>query len=303
MKRLVSVSIILGIVCAISSQVNASITRFDVIPAYAPNGPTASPSWGGWVTNAIAELRMLPASTTVRGAPDYDPTAYETTPADPNTPIQPSEMIVTADPSWRGGAANTVGWDGPGNEFAAENGNRVHFGFALETDGNMKVNVADLAIEWTKRWMNNDEAMDTSSIILDPISMGSFGDRNYTAELVGVEYGADGQPDWMSGNSDDVLHTSGDAAVDAIYYVGAGDGLEPETVDGATTQEEIDLFISNLLSADHPAQKLKVSYTITLDTNEQLMGMSTIFLVPEPASLITMLAGLGCLTFIKRRRK
>lgn len=302
MKRLVSVSIILGIGCTLTSIAHASIKRFEVIPAYAPNGPTASPSWGGWVNNAIAELRKLPASSAVRGAPDYDPTAYETIPADASMPIQPSEIIVTVDPSWRGGADDTVGWDGPGNEFADENGNRAHFGFALETDGNMKLDVATLNIQWEKHWMNNDELMGTSEIILDPMTLGAFGDRNFTDALVGVEYGADGEPDWISGNSDDILHISGTSAVDAIYYVGVGDGLEPDQIEGATTQEEIDLFISNLLSADHPAQKLKVSYTITLDTNEPLMAMSTIFLVPEPTSWITMVFGLASFMFIKRRR-
>ena len=303
MKRLVSGSIFLGIFCTFTSLSDASITRFDVVPAYAPNGPTASPSWGGWMDNAILNLRMLPDSGTVRGAPDYDPTAYETIPTDPSMPIQPSEIIVTTDPSWRGGADDTVGWDGPGNQFADENGNRAYFGFALETNGNFKLSVADLNIEWTKHWMNNDEAMETSSIIQDPLTTGAFGDRSYTDALVGVEYGADGEPDWMSGNSDDILHTSGNAAVDAIYYVGVGDGLEPENVDGATTQEEIDLFVNDLLAADHPAQKRKTSYTITLDSNEQLIGMNTIFLVPEPASLTTMITGLGCFVFIKRRRR
>ena len=90
---------------------------------------------------------------------------------------------------------------------------------------------------------------------------------------------------------------------DSIYSVGVGDGFLVDEVAGATDQEEIDLFVANLLAPDHTPQKLKTTYTVTLDSNEQLMSMSTIFLVPEPASLVTMLPGLGFLiAFLRRRR-
>ena len=274
MKRLVSVSITLGIGCLFTSFSDASIVRFDVVPAFAPNGTSSSPSWNTWVSNAIAALMDNPV--TISGDQSIDPTAYElvdpSSPTAPTNEIQPFRMMVTTFDSWMGIA--------PG-AFAPEFGNRVHFGFALETNGRMKINIADLDIQWTKHWMNNDVDMDTSSIIVDPITQGSFGDRNFTDALVGVVYGADG----ALGGGDDTVHTSGDADVDAIYYVGAGDGFEPVDVPGATDQEEINLFVHNLLADDHPPQQLKTTYTITFDST-QVTSMSTIFTtnVTEPSA-------------------
>ena len=273
MKRLVSVSITLGMGCLFTSLSHAAIVRFDVVPAFAPNGTSSSPSWNAWVANAIAALMNDPV--TASGDQSIDPTTYElvdpSSPTAPTNEIQPSRMMVTPFNSWMGLA--------PG-AFAPEFGNRVHFGLALETDGNMKINIADLDIQWTKHWMNNDMDMETSSIVLDPITAGSFGGRDFSDALVGVDYGADG----ALGGGDDTVYTAGDADVDAIYYVGVGDGFEPDDVPGATDQEEINLFVHNLLAEDHPPQQLKTTYTITVD-NTQLISMSTIFTtdLPEPS--------------------
>lgn len=265
MKRLVSVSITLGMGCIFTSFSDASLVRFDVVPAFAPNGASSSPSWNAWVSNAIAALIDNPVTTS--GDQSIDPTAYElvdpSSPTAPTNEIRPSRMMVTSFNSWMGNA--------PG-AFSSEFGNRVHFGFALETNGRMKVNIADLDIQWTKHWMNNDMDMETSSIIVDPITVGSFGDRHFSDALVGIDYGADG----ALGGVDDTVHTSGDADVDAIYYVGVGDGFEPVDVPGATDQEEINLFVHNLLAADHPPQQLKTTYAITFDST-QVTSMSTIF--------------------------
>jgi len=292
MKRLTALTIAAAMVCTSISQ--AAIVRFDVVPSYGPNA-FGSPSWSGYLSNAQTALMMgSPANI---GDRNTDPTAFELVdPANPFAPaneIQPSEMIVTPFNSWRGMA-------GPSAPFAGEFGNRVQFGFALETDGFGQLDIATLDIEWTKQWMNNDAAMDTSAIILDPLTQGTFLTATYTAATIGVLYGGDG----AVGGGDDTILSSGTGPVDAIYSVGVGAGLLPDDIGGATDQEEIDLFIGNLLSANHPAQKIKTSYTVMLDSGEQLMSMSTVFLVPEPASLITMIPALGfLLAFARRRRK
>lgn len=290
MKRLIAFTIAAAVVC--SSSISQAAILLDVYPAFAPNA-FGSPSWSAYVTNAHTGI-MSPVGDV--GDRTTDPTAFElvdsSNPSAPTNQIQPSEMIVTPFNSWRGMA-------GPTGAFAGEFGNRVHFPFAITTTGNNQVDIANLAIEWTKHWMDNDAAMATSSIILDPLETGTLSSDTYTAETIGVTYGADG----ALGGGDDTILTSGTGLVDAIFSVGVGDGLLPEEVAGATDQEEIDLFIGNLLDGSHPPQKLKTTYAITLDVNEQLMAMSTVFLVPEPTSLVTMLPGLGLLGVLFRRRK
>ena len=155
----------------------------------------------------------------------------------------------------------------------------------------MRIDIANLNINWTKHWMNNDAAMATSPTIVDPLTSGTFQSASYTDETIGVRFLPDG-------TVDEIL-TSGTGLVDAIYSVGVGDGLLPDDVDGATDQEEIDLFLRNF--ADHPEQKLKTTYVIELDTNEEIMSMATVFVIPEPKSLVTMLPVLWILAAYLRR--
>lgn len=294
MKRLTALSIAAAMVCT-SAISEASIIRFDTVPSYAPNA-FGSPSWSGYVSNAHTALMGDPATNL--GDRTTDPTAFElvdsANPTAPEIEVDPKEMIATSFNSWRGTAPPV------GAAFANELGNRIQFGFALETDGNGQIDIANLEIEWTKHWMNNDADMLTSSIILNPLTQGNFSADAYTSETIGVRYGANGAP----GGGDDTILTSGTGLVDAIYSVGVGDGLVPEEVDGASNQEEIDLFVANLLAADHPPQKLKTSYNIKLDVNEELMSMSTIFLTPEPGTLVTIFPVIGVLAaYLRRRRK
>lgn len=294
MKRFIALSIAAAMVCT-SAISEASIIRFDTVPSFAPNA-FGSPSWSGYVSNAHTALMGNPVTNV--GDRTTDPTAFElvdsANPTSPIIEIDPKEMIVTTFNSWRGTAPPV------GAAFAAELGNRVQFGFALETDGNGQINIANLLIGWTKHWMDNDAEMGTSSIILEPLTQGSFSADTYTAETIGVLYGDDG----ALGGGDDTILTSGTGLVDAIYSVGVGDGLLPEDVEGATDQEKIDLFVANLLAADHPPQKLTTSYTVTLDVNEQLMSAATIFLTPEPGSLVTITPAIAVLAaFLRRRRK
>ena len=297
MKRLKSLALACtALACMFTSLAEAAIIRFDIAPAFAPNSSSSS-SFNGWAANALTAMQSSSiANISDRNAPTNDATAFElvdsANPTSPANLINPSEMIVTSFNSWRGVAP-------PASPFGAELGNRVHFPFALETDSNMKIDIANLDINWTKHWMDNDAAMATSTIIQDPLTSGTFSTASYTDLTIGVDFGGDG----ALGGGDDTILTSGTGAVDAIYSVGVGDGFLVDEIAGATDQEEIDAFVSNLLASDHTPQKLKTTYTVTLDSNEQLMSMSTIFLVPEPVSLVTMLPGIGILVAYLRRRR
>ncbi len=287
MKRLKAFTVAAAMVCTVSSLSEAAIIRFDVAPAYAPN--SVSSSFSGWAANAITSMRAAtPINISDRNPTTNNPTAFELV----SGPVDPAEMIVTDFNSWRGIAP-------PVAPFGTEYGNRVHFPFAIETDANMKIDIANLNISWQKHWMDNDAAMGTSTIIDNPQTTGSLSTNEYTNLTVGVLFGADG----VSGGGDDTVLTSGTGAVDAIYSVGVGDGFLVDEIAGATDQAEIDAFVSGLLASDHSPQKLKTTYTVTLDSSEQLMSMSTIFLVPEPASSVTILPGLGLLIAFFRRRK
>ena len=293
MTRLIALSIAMAMVC-LSTNSKASIVRFDTVPSLAPNA-FATPSWSGYVSNAHLSLMGNPATNI--GDRTIDPTAFElvdvVNPNAPQNEVDPKEMIATTFNSWRGIAPPD------GEAFIDQFGNRVQFGFALETDGNGQIDISSLDIMWTKHWMNNDPEMATSSIILNPLTQGTFSTDAYTMETIGVRYG----PDGALGGGDDTILTSGTGLVDAIYSVGVGDGFVPEEVEVATDQEEIDLFIRNLLAAEHPPQKLKMTYAVLLDVNEQLVSESTIFLTPEPGTLVTMLPIVGMITMSLRRRR
>ena len=277
------------IVAVVASGGWAAVTTLEVVPAYAPVGPTLSPSWPGYVTNAIDAL-MGGTPATVRGTPDFDPAAYE---AVTSQPISPRELVITPDfASWRGFAAPTPGWDGPSMQFAAENGNRVHFGLIIESDDDTTPFALD-DLDWELNWL--DLPAKTPSTQVDtPFKSGSFKDTMYSTSRVGVDYG----PDGVLGGGDDSEITSGASTqlVDALYYVGIGDGFVAEdTGGGATDQADIDKIVDGLIVP----QRLKVTYML----GDTKMAMGSVDILPEPGSfVIAIMAVLGGWSVIRRRR-
>src|SRR5262249_54445254 len=95
-----------------------------VTPSLAPNLLT-SPNAGGYVSNALIGLEPKLAGFLTASA--VAPAAYGSV-----TSILPSDIVVTGTPSWHGFA-------NPGSvfgaSFAAETGNRLHFGLVLKGNG------------------------------------------------------------------------------------------------------------------------------------------------------------------------
>ena len=93
--------------------------------------------------------------------------------------------------------------------------------------------------------------------------------------------------------------------VDAIYYVGIGDGLYASNPDSATDQLDIDYTIidfTNLagnLNLPLPQQKLQVTYTLAGHDVEPATGM--VVFVPEPSSVYLALSVL--ILFVPRLRR
>ncbi|MCA9186087.1 MAG: hypothetical protein R3E01_13930 [Pirellulaceae bacterium] len=268
-----------------ASVSQAAIDVFEVFPAYAPD--TASPSWGGYVTNAINELMSTTPASSSRAD---DPTAYELA----TGPIAPNEMIITPFLSWRGQADPTVGWDDGSSTagvFGNESGNRVHFGVRILTDGNGSIKLADLL--WDKNWY--DAPFNTPSTLIDfPNESGNFAASDYSATRVGVLYGGDG----MLGGGDDTLITSGAGTqeVDALFYVGIGDAFFSDNPGALSDQDDLDITLDAIHSHNCP-QDLEVTYSLGDAT-----GTGVVHIVPEPSSMmIGLTVLLGMVAGMRRR--
>ena len=108
-----------GALAATAGVARAELIKFDVVPAFAPNGrpPAVSPFWTNYVVNALTGIQNnidIPSR-------DDTSAAYERVVA----PVPPHEMIYTESfNSWRGTAAPNPDFASP---FLGEYGNRVHF--------------------------------------------------------------------------------------------------------------------------------------------------------------------------------
>ena len=251
----------------------------DVVPSYAPNGGI-SPNWSAYGANAISSLRDNLGNI---GDRTVDASAYELVGA---ANVHPSELIVTPFNSWRGQAAPTAGWDGPSGQFAGEFGNRIHFGLHVTRgDGDAQFSLSDIMFT-----IDSDDPVNTFD------DMGTLAGRPYDAVRVGIDY-----VDGIKGNGNDIIYNSGEAGttlIDELIYVGVGTGYFSDNPAANTDQEDIDLTLaSNCLCPT----KIKVTYQIKDDAGAVVgMGMNSVMLLPEPASALAGIVGLGfCL--LRRR--
>ena len=132
-KSVLSVCAVLVLVVGVTAA-QAELVKFDVIPAFAPQGPQ-SPSWNGYVLNAIGGIQ----SEVNVGDRDVNPKAYERV----TGMLLPEELIYTDFNSWQGDAAPTplpAGFDG---EF----GNRIHFGLHIVAADGTQFALNDLSWE------------------------------------------------------------------------------------------------------------------------------------------------------------
>ncbi len=237
-------------------------TTMDVYPSLAPN-VFGSPSWGGYVANALA---WLEAESGPMGDPTADPTAYKTV-----STIGPYDNLVTSFNSWQGVAS-------PGAPFAAELGNRLHFGLHIVSLGStFTLSGLKFAIHST------DSAAPGDSLAF----VGDFIGFNYSLHRVGIDYGSDG----IKGTADDIVRTSGSETlpVNELIYVGAGNAWWPEVpADGATPQDALDNVASWVGSqAPFTITGTYELYTDSTFTTLLASDSATVDVVtPEPTTLL-----------------
>jgi hypothetical protein len=271
------------LVCALSAML--STTAFAVVrpsimmDVFASSAPNAygSPSWSGYCANALNGLENGLSSVGDRAS---DPKGYERAPA----LVLPGEIEVTTFNSWRGQA-------NPTGAFAAELGNRMHFGLHAYGDGYTQFKLNDLTFA-----LHSSDVGDSLVYTGDFIGYGYNGTTRY-----GINWGADR----VKGGGDDTIYTSGNGTtlVDELVYVGVGnawwpggDATDPGNPPGGG-QAALDASFASLL-ADGP---------ITVTCSYSLPGASgsdSVQVVPEPAALtLLVVAGLAMLGYMRIRRQ
>jgi len=241
-----------------------------VVPSSAPN-VFGSPSWATYNANALNSLENNLGNIGDRAT---DPTAYEMAPAI----VDAGEYMVSSFNSWRG----TVS---PASPFAAELGNRMHFGLHAVGDGATQFALEDVSFEIT----SSD----------GPNSLGFAGDfvgLDYSSTRFGVDWG----PDRAKGGGDDIVYNSGNGTtpVDEIVYVGVGNAFWPgggdpnpgNPIGGAQAAMDSSLAY---VAANAPFT-ITGSYTILGDSSS-----GSVTTIPAPASALALL-GLGAMA--RRRR-
>lgn len=259
-----------ALVAAVATFASATVT-IQVVPSSAPNA-FGSPSWGAYNTNALNSLENNLGNI---GDRNTDPTAYEVAPAI----VDAGEYMVSSFNSWRGQVS-------PASPFAAELGNRMHFGLHASGDGVTQFTLEDVSFEVT----SSD----------GPNTLGYTGDfvgLDYSSTRFGVDWGADR----TKGGGDDIVYTSGNGTtlVDEIVYVGVGNAFWPgggdpnpgNPIGGA--QAAMDDAIGYVM-ANAPFT-ISGSYTILGDS-----ASGSVTTIPAPASALALL-GLGAMA--RRRRR
>ncbi|MEM6473003.1 MAG: PEP-CTERM sorting domain-containing protein [Planctomycetota bacterium] len=269
--RLLIQSFILSLFCCATAQAEVVMS---VVASSAPNF-TLSPSWGGYLNNALNSLENGLGNI---GDRDTDPTAYEFFPE--GTFIAPQELIVSNFPSWRGVAD-------PSSPFDGEFGNRLHFGVHVVGDGNMRFRLEDLSFDITSA--DNGSLLNFS---------GDFAGSSYSATRVGIDYGAD----MMKGGGDDMIINSGSSTqfVDELIYVGVGNAFDASGFSGSN-QEKIDQLIGQVGGVFD----VRGGYSLTDSTGTSILaaGTTTISVVPEPTAIAFLAVAASSFGLRRRRRR
>lgn len=268
--------ILFGILVA-ASLAAADPIVVDVRPSSAPNA-FGSPSWGGYVANAMSSLQGNLGNI---GARSTDPTAYEIM-----SPygLTPGDIMVTSFNSWRGVAGPLA------PPFGSELGNRLHFG--------AHIYATDAATTFT--------LADVSFFITSPdAALNFFGDLSGTTlngtTRVGRNWGPDNTPD----TGDDVYYQSGQSdatLLHDLWYVGVGNAYWPGGPgDPLTGQAALDAT-SNYISG-YPGFVVFGGYSVRSETGYGA-GSASVQATPEPASALLMMGSLfvGAYRAAKKRR-
>lgn len=244
-----------------------------VTPASAPNA-FGSPSWAGWVSNAVYAIENgLPAYGTP-GTPEYYHKAGAT--------MGIRRNLVTSFPSWKGSASPAIDYGAP---FASELGNRLHFGLHILGNG------TQFSISQLSFVADSTDAGDT----LD-FSFGE-GSYNYSTSYVGIDY-----VDGIKGNGDDIIITGGlnTQLVDELVGRGSGNAWWPIVPDdGATPDEAIKNVIAGL-NTNTPFY-FTGTYSLNMGDESFLFGSGQVEFIPAPGAVA--LLGLGGFACAGRRRR
>lgn len=254
---------------SIASPASHAMT-ITIAPSLAPN-VYGSPSWSGYVSNAMTALRT---GVSEIGDFETDPTAYARV-----EEISIVDLFVTSFASWRGEAD-------PEAPFENEHGTRLHMGMAIDGEG-AQFSLHDVSYNFdsTDPW----DALDYA---------GNFSSSDYASHRIGVRVGTDG----ILNTADDIIIDSGSGSqlVDALYYVGAGNAFWPTPEPGESNQDAINRTWSEIPTSFD----INMSYSVG-DGAGGILASATESVdveVPLPGTLALAAAGLGALGLTTRRR-
>jgi hypothetical protein len=272
MRKLSTISMAV-LLCACMNGIGLGDISIEVYASSAPNA-YGSPSWNGYVTNALYALEHGLSSY---GDRSTSPTGYEIAP----DIVGPGEIAVTTFRSWRGEL-------NPTGAFQNELGNRMHFGLHAVGDGTEQFALNDLTFA-----LHSGDATDTLAYVGDFVGYGYNGTTRY-----GIYWGGDR----LKGTADDIVYTSGNGTtlVDELVYVGVGNAWWPggddpspgNPVGGA--QAAMDDYFA-WVGSEAP-----ITVTTTYSING-FSGSDSVDVVPVPGAVLLGMLGLS-LAGLKLRR-
>ena len=279
MKSIAMCALRLAGVLLLAAALCPAAPVFQVFPALAPNA-YGSPSYDGWVSNAIYALEHGLTSYGTPGMPTYYSQASSSIPG--------ADIQVTSFYSWMG-QANPGTVFGPA--FASELGNRLSFGFHVDGDGALFC-ISQLSFTATSGDPGNQLGF--------TFAAGSY---NYNAGYVGLNYG----PDGVKGTADDFWVNGGvnTQLVNELFGRGSGNAYWPCEPDVAhpnpcptDADKQAALDASATAYQNYPFSGI---YTLNLATGQPLTGSASVDVNPNPEPATWLLCG-GALMLAGLRR-
>lgn len=271
---------------ALTIGTSAQVT-IDVFPTIAPN--IFGVSGAEWSRNAVDTIYTTAVAgasyATMTGGTIGTPTYFSLAPAT----ILASDMFVSAFKSWDGQSDPRNAF---GDDFANENGNRLHFSFLVQGNG-QKISLSQLSFELRSSDATNDLK------VVRPT-----GWYSYNANYVGIKFGADG----LLGGADDEFVTSGlnTQEVDMLIGRGTGNAWEPVNTSGdpVKEQEALDAKAASIASRTPIIVTGTYTYTSSLAGGASFTGTNSVTVIPEPSTYAALLAlsSLGIALWTRRRK-